>query len=64
MRYIIRGRIRRGDSGRDFEIEVDAESEKHAVEKATVRLGSQQSLKRRNIEIASVEVGKDGRAEG
>ncbi|MCL4387644.1 50S ribosomal protein L18Ae [Candidatus Marsarchaeota archaeon] len=53
MKYIVRGTIKRG-SRQKFELEIEANSEKHATESALVKIGSKQGLSKSMIAIKEV----------
>jgi len=53
MKFLIEGTIPK--QGRSFKIELEAESEKHARELATVKLGSISALRKSEISILKVE---------
>jgi ribosomal protein L20A (L18A) len=53
MKYIVRGTIKRG-SMQKFELEIEANSEKHAMESALVKIGSKQGLSKSMIAIKEV----------
>ncbi len=53
MKYIVRGTIKRG-LRQKFELEIEANSEKHAAESALVKIGSKQGLSKSMIEIKEV----------
>ncbi len=56
MAFIVKGKFRLGENYQQFNIKIDAPSEKMAIEKVYSRLGSNHKCKRRFIKIEGVEV--------
>ncbi|MDE1856947.1 MAG: hypothetical protein KGH98_02575 [Candidatus Micrarchaeota archaeon] len=54
MKFVVTGTIAKGES-RNFKIEVDAKSEKHARELALVKIGGVQSVRKSSIRITEVK---------
>ncbi len=54
MKFKMNGEIRLCSQSRKFEKELDAETEKHAVEMLYKILGAQNGTKRRNVKIAQI----------
>lgn len=54
MKFNMKGEIRLGAQTRKFEKEIEAETEKHAVEMLYKVLGAQNGAKRRNVKISEI----------
>lgn len=54
MKFVVTGVIGKGDK-RNFKIEVDAKSEKHARELALVKIGGVQGIRKSSLQITDVK---------
>ena len=54
MKFKMSGEIKLGSQSRKFEKEVEAETEKHAVDMLYKILGAQNGSKRKNVKISGI----------
>jgi len=55
MKFLIKGTFKRKLSNSKFSVETEANSEKHALELALVKLGSRHGAKKIQVKIQSIE---------